>query len=70
MKVSKADRAEKAGEDLELYRLMDKGGNLDGCILVEQSWGLDGLPPNLVTAVLAAVSEGKTVSKAMTDLGM
>ena len=70
MLLTKAERSEKAREDLGLYVKMLRGGNTDGCLLIEQDWDLDGLPPDLVTAVLQAVGEGKTLSKVMSELGL
>ena len=70
VRLPKSERSKKARDDLELYSRMLRGGNVHGCLVIEREWEIDGLPPNVVTALLYDVGEGKTLLKAMDDLGM
>lgn len=53
------DDADIARNDLADYsRLMLSPDPSDSCLAIERAWGLDGLPPSVVTAVLYRVSQG------------
>lgn len=65
---STAELSKKALSDLEKYNRMTVGGNTDGCLIIEEYWGLDGFPPSIVTEVLSIVGEGETIEMAMERL--
>lgn len=56
---------EIAADDLKTYnRLMLIPEPFDSCLAIEKSWGLDGLPPAAVTAILYDVSMGTNLDVA------
>lgn len=37
------------------------------CQVIEQAWGLEGYPPQIVTATLCGIAEGMTFGEALDD---
>lgn len=60
--------SKKALSDLARYNKMMISGNTDGCLTIEEEWGLDGFPPNMVASVLWDVGSGETIERAMERL--
>lgn len=58
------DRA-AAEADLKAYAHNLAIGNDRCCLAIEAAWGLGGLPPEIVSCILAAVSEGASAEAAL-----
>lgn len=48
------------------YNLRRYGGETC-CEVIEQAWGLEGYPPEIVTGTLCGIAEGMTFDEALAD---
>ena len=58
-------RMAAADADLKAYAHNMAMGNDRCCLAIEEAWGIAGLPPEIVSGVLAAISEGASIDAAL-----